>query len=133
MPNRLTDADHRAVRAALMRALARHPSKDKAIGVVELYTAVFGSTPRDKINGTRPLRKLIEELRREGKAIGSTTGNPLLGVEGGYYLITDADELLDYFNRVKSQGIRKIVQAYKMKDTNISELVGEIQQTLLEA
>lgn len=93
-----------------------------------LYYLVFGEWPKNKINGTRPLRRLIEELRQSGVPIGSSTGHE----DGGYYLITDPVELQEYCSKIKGQGIRKIMQAQRILKQNLPELIGEIQQTLLE-
>ena len=108
--------------ARVLKALARHPSRARAIGMGELFEAVYGEGWRNRINDTRALRKLITDLREEGTPIGSTGD--------GYYMLTSESELRDYCTRLRGQALRKLVQESRIRKTSLPTLLGEIQLNL---
>lgn len=108
--------------ARVLKALARHPSRARAIGMGELFEAVYGEGWRNRINDTRALRKLITDLREEGTPIGSTGD--------GYYMLTSESELRDYCTRLRDQALRKLVQESRIRKTSLPTLLAEIQLNL---
>lgn len=112
-----------ALRARLLQVLTKHPSAARAIGMGELYVEVFGENYRGtRINGTRALRKLIEDLRREGTAIGSSGD--------GYYLATTSSDVAEYCKRLRGQALRKLVQESKIRNVSLPALLNEVQINL---
>ncbi|WP_051617135.1 helix-turn-helix domain-containing protein [Desulfonatronovibrio hydrogenovorans] len=110
----------------VLAVLSRHPGPGRAISMPDLYRAVYGGDPRTRINGTRKLRSLITQLRKEGVAVGSTATRS----GGGYYLATAGSDLADYCRRLRSQGLKKLALEAKIRKTTLHKLVGEIQLNL---
>lgn len=74
------------VNLAIMSVLSFHLSRDNPISPNDLCTAL-----RELDLDERGLRARIEALRRSGHLIGS--------VDGGYYLITNQEELEEFLHR----------------------------------
>ena len=110
----------------LMLELSRHIGKPNAISMVKLYKAVYGKEPKDHISGTRQLRKLITELRREGAAICSTTEKD----GGGYYLASAGSELEEYCKRLRKRALKALSIEAKLRKVTLPELVGQIKLNL---
>ena len=89
---------------AIMVMLSFHLGSRNAIS----RTRLRGSLREFNINEGQ-LRERIKHLRRSGHLIGS-----LAGENGGYYLITTADELEEFLNReyqAKINDMQQIVEA----------------------
>lgn len=112
--------------AAVLKVLTRHPSSARAVGMGELYEAVFKRTWTNRINGTRALRKLITDLRQQGVPIGSTASQ----TGGGYYLATTQKELADFCGRLRSQGLSKLKLEADIRKTTLPHLLNEVQLNL---
>jgi hypothetical protein len=117
------------IKLVVLRELGHHFGKSRAIGMGELYVAVYGETWTHRINDTRPIRKVITELRREGYPIlsGSSTNG------GGYYLVTSASELDDYCSRYKNQALRKLHIVSKIKKVAMNALLGQLSMEVGES
>lgn len=112
--------------AALMKALAKHVGREKAVGADVLFEAVFAEKANHKINDTRRLRKLITELRREGvpiAAVSSSNG-------GGYYLPGAGSELAEHIGRLKRRGLSSLALAARLDGRTLAEYLGQIQLVL---
>ena len=106
----------------LMKTLSHHHGCARAITMPALHIAVFGEAPGDKINGTRRLRKLLTDLRKEGVPICSTSDQN----GGGYYLASAGSDLEDYAKRLRTQGLKKLALAAKLEKKSLPELLGQI-------
>ena len=115
--------DRDALKAKLLQVLTRHPSPARAIGMGELYAAVFGESHKGtRINGTRALRRIITELREDGTAIASHND--------GYYLATTRSDVAEYCKRVRAQALRKLVQEARIRNVALPALLSEMQLNL---
>jgi hypothetical protein len=109
------------LRARLMTELSRHIGQVNAIGMGELYVLVFGETWNHRINDTRKLRDLIEELRDEGVAISSSTANS----GGGYYLPAAGSELADYLDGDEIRAFRILRRNRRIRKVSLREYWGQ--------
>ncbi len=110
-------------RARLLTVMTRHVGASRAIGMGELYSLIFGKEWRNRQNDTRALRKLITDARREGIPICSRccgTGTY------GYFLAAAGSEMTDYIERLVKQGLKKLVQAARLKKISLPELLGQM-------
>lgn len=114
------------VELKLMKALSKHPGKTRAIGMGELYEAVYGKPYNNKINGTRQLRKVITKLREEGQPICSTSGK----AGGGYFMASAGSDLQQYCDRLRNQALRKLALMAKLRKQTLPQLLGQIQMEL---
>lgn len=82
--------DREELKAKARMILKDHQGPDDCINMFELYHAITGLPviPGRKINQTRIIRSLVEQLRREGCPIGLKSGH-----EGGYFWARNAKEL----------------------------------------
>lgn len=122
----LSNSEKAEIKARLLSVLTRHPGRGRAIGMGELYEAVYGRPYSNRINGTRALRTLVTELRRDGVPICSTADQ----AGGGYYLASAGSDLDDYCRRLRSQGLRKLVLEAKLRRLTLPCLLNEIQLRL---
>ncbi len=114
------------VRERLLMVLVNHVGRSQAIGMGELFEAVYGEEWSNRINDTRRLRREITALRAEGMRICSTTGME----GGGYYLASAGSELEDYCKRLRKQGLKKLAQEAKLRKIGLPELLGQIRMNM---
>jgi len=114
------------LRARLLEVLSGHVGRENAIGMAELYEAVYGEPWTNRINDTRALRHLVTLLRRRGVKICSVSKT----AGGGYYLASAGSELKDYVERLKAQGLRKLAQAARIQNVSLPELLGQLRLNL---
>jgi hypothetical protein len=91
---------------AIMSVLSFHISRRNPISQAQLYASL-----KDFKISDGHMREQIKQLRRSGHLIGS-----LPGENGGYYLITTADDLEEFLNREyeeKINDMRQTVEAMK--------------------
>ena len=91
---------------AIMTVLSFHTRRRNPISQAQLCAAL----KEFKISDGH-IRERIEQLRRSGHLIGS-----LAGENGGYYLITTAEELQEFLNReyeAKINDMRQTIEAMK--------------------
>ena len=110
----------------VLGVLTHHVGRHKAIGMGELYVAVFGETWKNRINDTRRLRIIIDKLRDRGDAICSASSR----TGGGYYLPSVGSELKDYCSRRRRKNLKGLVQEARMLKISLPELLGQIELNL---
>jgi len=115
-------------KSQLLAILTRHIGIEKAIGMGELYTRVYGKSWLHRINDTRPLRHVITELRNGGALIGETRSP----TEPGYYLARSVHELKMFFDRRMQEVVKKAAMIARMKNIGLPELLGQMQLNLRE-
>jgi len=118
--NDKTDAE---ARVKLLTALSNHIGATRAIGMGELYHAVYGESWRNRINDTRRLRTLITTMRREGVAICSVSTKE----GGGYYLASAGSELVAYLRRSKYRALRILARVAKIQKVSLPDLLGQMK------
>lgn len=116
----LQDAGYRI---RLHSELTSHIGQANAIGMAELYEAVYGETWANRINDTRKLRKLITDMRREGVAICSVSDRS----GGGYFLAAAGSELKDYLRRSKVRALKILGRVSKIQKISLPELLGQMK------
>ena len=113
--------DREQAKGTIMIILSRHVGREKAIGMGELYERVFGESYDHRINDTRPLRKLITDLRYDGALIGESRGQ----TGGGYYLARSTHELGEWFRKREREWLRKAHMLSRMKKLSLNEYLGQ--------
>jgi hypothetical protein len=113
-------------RSRLMAELSSHAGKMNAIGMAELYQAVFDRPWQNRINDTRALRHLITELRDEGEPICSTSSSD----SGGYYLAAAGDELIDFLRKDKFRALRIHRRDAKILKISLPDYLGQLKLEL---
>lgn len=110
-------------RVRILGKLAEHIGAHNAIGMAELYEAVFGRPWSHKINDTRALRILITILRDEGVPICSlsTTSG------GGYYLAAVGSELADFLRRGERRALSILARNARIKKVSLPNYLGQIK------
>jgi len=111
--------NHETYKQRLINALFSHRGEANALDMGELFRHVYREEYINKINDTRSLRRLITELRFEGKPIGSTTRKK----GGGYFWATNT-ELNKWEKKEEKSALKKLSMIHKMKKTNL-ELLGQ--------
>ena len=99
---RLGASEKEAVKDKIMRVLASHAGREKAIGMGELHEKIFKEPWQNRINDTRLLRRLITELRKEGEPICSASARDC----GGYYTPAVDQELDKYCERRLTKALK---------------------------
>jgi hypothetical protein len=118
-----TARDKAVYRMRLLAVMTDHIGGHKAIGMAELYEAVYGESWKNRINDTRKLRTLITDLRKDGVAIcsdSSTTG-------GGYYLPAAGSELTGYLRNSKIRALKILSRVSQMQKISLPELLGQMR------
>jgi len=113
-----------ALKSKLLAELSLHVGKDKAIGMGELFERVFDRPYRSRINDTRPIRTLIDELQKEGV--------PVCSSQRGYYLASAHSELAAYCKNLRAQGLRKLKKEANLRKMTLPELLGQLSLELRE-
>lgn len=114
--------------AAVLGILTDHIGRENAIGMGELYSRAFGKKWQHRINDTRKLRKIVTQLRFEGRAIGAVCGS----TGGGYYLARSRSELKDYFDRVEHEALKRLLMVSRMKKISLPERMNQLSLELGE-
>src|ERR1035437_9203500 len=111
MDNEKHKIDTAQARQRLLSEMTSHIGEANAISMTALYTAVFDRPWDDRINNTRPVRKLITVMREEGVPICSvaTAGG------GGYYLPAAGSELAVYLRRSERRALLILMRNAKIK------------------
>ena len=107
--------------AELMNAVG----KDNAISMQELYRFVFNKEPTHDIHGTRAIRKVITELRKEGVPIASTTSKGT----GGYY-IPVGSEREEYCRSIRNRALKLLQMEAKIRKSSLPHIIHEISLSL---
>ena len=110
----------------LLTELYKHPGPSRKIGMGELYKVVFQKSWNNRINDTRPLRRLIKKLTKQGVRIASSCSN----TDGGYWLMTSASELDEKCQRLTSEGMKKLEEVSILRRIAMPELMGQLTLNL---
>ncbi|OPY07234.1 MAG: hypothetical protein A4E68_01916 [Syntrophaceae bacterium PtaB.Bin095] len=102
---RLRKELHESRKFRLIAELMVHIGRQNAIGMAELYEIIYGAGWTNRINDTREIRKLIEELHNEGLPICSVSNRS----GGGYYLAAAGSEL-EGFLQARERRAKKILR-----------------------
>jgi len=111
-------ADHEQLISRLHVELQDRIGRQKAIGMGPLFERVFGRTYSHRINDTRPLRDLVEELRFKGFRICSD--------QTGYWLASTDSELRDYCAADKKKALRILKKIGNMQKISLPALLGQL-------
>ncbi|PKN35624.1 MAG: hypothetical protein CVU61_02040 [Deltaproteobacteria bacterium HGW-Deltaproteobacteria-19] len=110
-------------RMRLLGKLTEHIGAHNAVGMAELYEAVFGRPWNHKINDTRDLRHLVTILREEGVPICSVSSQS----GGGYYLAAAGSELTDYLRRGERRALSILSRNARIKKISLPNYLGQIK------
>jgi hypothetical protein len=114
-----------ALKMRTLMILTDHIGALNAVGMGELYELATGSTWKNRINDTRIIRTVIEQLRHEGQRICSSPAR-----DGGYYLASAASELVDYLRKNKSRALKALAMNSAMLRVSLPELLGQMKLEL---
>jgi hypothetical protein len=110
----------------LLDKLTGHVGRENAIGMGELFEAVFGravgSRVQENLNATRDLRELITELRRLGIPILSSSSPG----GSGYYLAESGPEMEGYLRRLRRRALGILGQEARLRRLALPELLGQM-------
>jgi hypothetical protein len=125
----LIEIDDAEARQRLLSEMTSHIGEANAISMSALYTVAFDRPWNDKINNTRPLRKLITTLREEGVPICSVSTH----TGGGYYLAAAGSELVQYLRRSERRALLILKRNAKIKKISLPNYLGQIKLGMEDA
>lgn len=117
------EIDTQEKRNRLLAALTSHIGETNAIGMAELYEAVFERPWDNRINDTRNLRKLITVMREDGLPICSVSSSD----GGGYYLASAMSELTQYLRKAEIRALKILSRNAKIKKVSLPEYLGQMK------
>jgi len=106
--------------------LGQHIGEEKAISMLGLYKKTFGEEYNDKINSTRPLRKIIERLQLKGYPVASTRRRN----NYGYYILRSSTEIKERVEREEIRALKILKKNSRLLKLNMPEYVGQIALNL---
>jgi hypothetical protein len=118
---RQAEETHASQLGRLTKEMMHHIGQINAIGMAELYEIVFCKTWNHRINDTRKLRDLVEELRAEGEPICSSSA----AQGGGYYVPAAGSEFLDYLDSDEIRAFRILRRNRRMRKVSLREYWGQ--------
>jgi hypothetical protein len=124
--DRMSDQEKAFYRGRLLEIMIDHVGKSRIIGMGELYEQVFGAPWAHRINDTRRLRKIVEELRRGGAAICAAPAR----VGGGYYLSNSGSELAEFCGKLRRRALKILSMEARIRKISMPELVGQLRLDL---
>ncbi len=104
-------------RSAVLSALARHLGQRNGVHIGPLVYEITGAAP--DVAAERAVRKVIEELRREGEHI---CGHPA----SGYYMAETSAELDGTCKFLLSRAMTSLTQISRMKKIALPDLEGQL-------
>lgn len=114
------------IRGRVSEILMDHVGVENAIPMAALYEMIYGVRVRDKINDTRPLRRVIDAMQYDGRRINSIPSKD----GGGYYLARSVHELNGFFSRLEKTALKKLSKVAAMKHTTLPALLGQMSLNL---
>ena len=121
-----TEADIEAVKTRLLMVMMQHIGQSRAIGMGELFEKVFQEGWHNRINDTRPLRKMITEIRREGVPICSAAHRS----GGGYWISAAGSELETYCKKMRARAMKILGAEACLRKMTLAELFGQLSLDL---
>jgi hypothetical protein len=119
----LRQAEAEARRTRVLAILAQNIGSHNAIGMGELYEAVFDRPWENRISDTRALRKVITDLRAEGVPICSSAAQ-----DGGcYYLAAAGSELANYLRRSEIRALKILKRNAQIKRISLPDYLGQMR------
>lgn len=103
--------------------LQKHRGRQNAVSMAELYEKVYGETPRDKISSTRPLRRVLTELRKMGFPVCSV----MTGKETGYFLAETAEEIESFCETMEKRVMKTLYLLSRVKKLSLPEYLGQLK------
>lgn len=110
-------------RERLLSVIANHIGKHNAVSMTELFESVFELTWEDRINDTRPIRRLVKIMQKEGVPICSTTQKN----GGGYYLPAAGSETVDYLKKKEIHALTELAIIAAIKKTSLPHYLGQLK------
>jgi len=103
--------------------LQKHRGRQNAVSMAELYERVYGETPKDKISSTRPLRKVLTELRKMGFPVCSA----MTGKETGYFLAETAEEIEQFCEAMEKRVMKTLYLLSRVKKLSLPDYLGQLK------
>lgn len=107
----------------LLKEMYKHIGEEKAVDMGVLHGRIFGKDWENKINDTRPTRKLVDELQWEGVSIYSSSD--------GYYMRGTESELDEYLSRYRRRALRILAKEAAMRKMTVPALLSQMQLNLV--
>lgn len=126
MKSKYSLEERRELKSRLKSVMMNHVGSTRKIGMGELYEQVFSEGYGHRINDTKFLRVLIDELQREGIRICSSRSNS----NGGYWLAATATELNSYCDVLKTEIVHKGSKVAALQRMALPELLGQMALNL---
>jgi len=128
MTKRLSEQEKEKRKSQLLLVMTQCVGRSNAVSEAALYERVFGERCLDH-DAARPLRGLINELRRDGVAICSSSASNA----GGYWLASAGSELENYCRRLRARALKVLRTEAKIRKVSMGELFGQIQLDLKQS
>jgi len=126
MKARYSLEERRELKSRLKSVMMHHVGPSRKIGMGELFEQVFQKGYENRINGTRMVRVLIEELQKEGIQICSSRSP----VNGGYWLAATATEINGYCDVLTTEAVKKLGKVAGLKRMALPALLGQMALNL---
>lgn len=110
-------------REKTLSLLSEHIGETNAVGMAELYEAVYDRPWSNRINDTRALRKVVTDLRAVGVPICSVASS----ISGGYYLAAAGSELKSYLRRSEKRALLILMRNSRIKKISLPEYLGQMK------
>jgi hypothetical protein len=114
-------------KSRLLMELPRHIGRGRAIGMGELYTVVYGEDWQNRINDTRPLRKLITDLRWGRGSEPLMIASVCCSYAPGYFIPAAGSEAQDYIKkRLVKPALKKLALAARLEKISLARYLGQL-------
>ena len=112
------------VKRNIRALLAHHQGPNDCIKMIDLHREATGDTiiPKRAYDQSRLTRSIVEELRREGLAIGIR-----LGPDGGYFLARSDEELRPTIALFHERAMASLKQEAQLKRIPFGQLLEQYQ------
>jgi len=125
--NKYSLEERRELKSRLKSVLMGHVGPSNKIGMGELYEQVFQEKYSNRINGTKMLRVLINELQNiERLRICSSQSR----INGGYYLAQTGGDLNGYCDVLTHAALKKLKKVAVLRRVALPELLGQMRLNL---
>lgn len=110
-------------RERLYNKLSTHIGKHNAISMTALFEEVFNLPWENRVNDTRPIRRLVKILQYRGVPICSTTQRD----GGGYYLPAAGSETVDFLRKKERHALTELKTIAAIKKTSLPNYLGQLK------